>query len=170
MVVLFSNRKNNIEKEIIKILTKYGANYISDKIITKNKSTFTIISEYKATTLNLNKGIAVFLDDTERFSSQKFPEGFIGICEDTNIKALDIFKNSKIPVITCGMSNKNTVTVTSLSSNFLISSIQRSICNCFGEETEPAEYKIKLTNKYLPISVMFCTSILLLNGIIPFEF
>ena len=37
MVILFSNRNNKIEKEIINILTKYGANYISDKIITENK-------------------------------------------------------------------------------------------------------------------------------------
>lgn len=170
MVILFSNRNNKIEKEIINILTKYGANYISDKIITENKSVFTIISEYKATTLNLNKGIAVFLDDTERFVKQKFPKDFIGICEDTNTKALDILKNSNIPVITCGMSNKNTVTVTSINSNIYISSIQRSINNCFGEETEPAEYKIKLTKNYSPTSVMICTSILLLNGIIPLEF
>lgn len=170
MVVLLTNRKNKVENEIIEILTKYGANYISDKIIAENENKFTVISEYKATTLNLNKGIAVMLDNSDRFINQTFPTKFIGICEDSNTKALKIFKKSNISVISCGMNNKNTVTITSFNSNILLASLQRTIINCQGKEIEPAEYKIKLTKNYSPLAVMVSASILLLNGILPLEF
>ena len=34
----------------------------------------------------------LFIDDTDRFNSQVFPEGIIGVCEDSNLKALELFR------------------------------------------------------------------------------
>ena len=79
MVILFSGRKSAVEREIIEILCKYGANYISDKAVSAGDGGFTIISEYKKTDINLKNGIAVFIDDTDRFENQVFPDGITGI-------------------------------------------------------------------------------------------
>lgn len=170
MVILFSGRKSKVEKEIIEILTLYGANYISDKIVSTTKGKFTIISEYKKTDLRIKKGIAVFIDDTNRFDGQIFPKNIIGICEDSNLKALELFKKSNISVISCGMSTKNTVTLSSLSSDSLLTTLQRTITNNFGAEIEPAEFKIKLNKSYSPFAVMASVAVLLLNGILPKTF
>ena len=43
MVLLLSNRKNKCENEIIEILQKYGAQYISDKYVSNDKGDFTIL-------------------------------------------------------------------------------------------------------------------------------
>ena len=110
MVIIFSGRKSETEKEIIEILSSNGGDYISDKTILKGKGLFTVISEYKKTDLKIEKGIALILDDTERFKGQSFPFGVIGICEENNKSALGLFKKSKIPVISCGMNPKNTIT------------------------------------------------------------
>ena len=80
MVILFSGRKDRFEREIIEILTNYGAFYISDKSVFENKNTFTIISAYKKTNINLTGGIAVFTENSERFVSQELPIGIIGVC------------------------------------------------------------------------------------------
>ncbi len=170
MVILFSNRKSKEEKEIIEILTAYGANYISDKIIATNKNTFTIVSEYKKTDLQIENGIAVFIDNTTRFDGQILPPNIIGICEENNHKALEIFKNSNISVITCGLGIKNTVTLSSLTSNSLLTALQRTITNHLKREIEPAEFKIRLSKSYSPFSVMASTAVLLLNEIVPKEF
>ena len=64
MVILFSGRKDRFEREIIEILTKYGALYISDKSVLENKNTFTIISAYKKRNLvlvGILSGIFAFL-------------------------------------------------------------------------------------------------------------
>lgn len=170
MVILFSGRKSKTEKEIIEILTKYGATYISDKLVSQNQGLFTIISTYKKTEINLNKGIAVFIDDTDRFTQQDFPIGIIGICEDTNIKALETFKNSRIAVISCGINLKNTITLTSINDDELFASLQRTVTDNSGTQIDPRELKIKLTKKFSPFAVMASVAVLLLNGILPTEF
>lgn len=167
MVILLSGRKSAVEKEIINILTKYNATYISDKMVTAGKGSMTIVSEYKKTQIDVKKGVAVIIDDTDRFIGQTFQKGIIGICEEENLKALQIFSNSDIPVICCGMGAKNTITLSSLNSDTLLASLQRTITDHFGNKLYPSEFKIKLTKKYSPFSVMASTAILLLNGIMP---
>lgn len=169
MVILFCDRKSKTEKEIIDILTFVGADYISDKKVCSGKGIFTIISEYKKTELNIEKGIAVFCDNTERFIGQTFPKGIIGICEDTNKNALKLFSQSKISVISCGMNGKNTVTLSSLGDKELLATLQRCVVNNFGEKIDPADFKIKLKNDYNSFSVMASVAIMLLKGILPRE-
>lgn len=170
MVILLSDRKNRCEKEITEILTGVGANYISDKAVFSGTEQITIISSYKKTDLKMKKGIALILDDTERFSGQSFPNGMIGICEDTNKTALSLFKESNIPVISCGMGSKNTVTLSSLNSSSLLASLQRTVTDCKGNDIFPGEFKIKLSEDYTPFAVMAAAAVLLLNGITPETF
>ncbi len=170
MVILFSGRKNRIEGEIIEILTSLGANYISDKAVLTGFEPITIVSQYKKSKLDIDNGIAVFLDDTNRFSGQEFKGNIIGICEDCNHKALEIFSESKISVISCGMNSKNTITLSSINSNTLLATLQRTITDINGNEIEPEEFKIKTNKEYRPFSVMACIAVLLLCGIIPTEF
>lgn len=169
MVILLSDRKSKEEKEIIEILTDFGASYISDKAIFSGNQELTIISEYKKTELKIKKGVAVFLDKTNRFDKQEFPIGIIGICEDCNGKAIQIFSNSKIPVISCGMSSKNTVTISSINKESLIVSLQRAVIDINGNLIEPEEFKINLKKEYSPFSVMSSIAVMILCGVIPNE-
>lgn len=170
VVILFAPRKSRIEKEIIEILTQHGANYISDKFVSENDGNFTIISVYKKTELKLKKGIAVFIDESERFENQSFPIGIIGICEDENQRALKIFKENNIAVISCGINAKNTVTLSSINSTSLLASLQRTLTDNCGNQIDPSEFKIKLNKNFSSFSVMASIAVLLLNGIIPKEF
>lgn len=170
MVILFSGRKSKTEKEIIEILTKHGGNYISDKFVSENEGKFTIISVYKKTEIKLKKGIAIFIDETDRFKKQTFPIGIIGICEDNNLSALQLFKQSNNAVISCGISAKNTVTLSSFNSETLLASLQRSLIDNCGNPIDPCELKIKLTKNYSSFSIMASIAVLLLNGITPQQF
>lgn len=169
MVVLLSGRKNKYEKEIIEILTKIGANYISDKAVFSGDSPITIISEYKNTNLKIKKGIVVMLDDNERFLEQKLPFSMVGICEESNKIGIDILSKNNIKVISCGLGPKNSVTISSINYDTIFITIQRIITNIKGEDIEPAEYKIKINREYLPFSIMASVTIMLLYGIIPKE-
>lgn len=170
MVILFAERKSKNEKEIIEILKKYGADHISDGAIDRTKSRFTVVTVYKKTNLVLDSGIAVYTDNTNRFKAQKHPIGIIGICEENNTSAFEIFKKSNNAVITCGANRKNTLTFSSANSKFLMMSIQRTIIDQNGNTIDPCELKIELTKSYSAFSVMVCAGILLLNGIKPLKF
>ena len=169
MVVLLSNRKNKYEKEIIEILKGIGANFISDKTIHSGNNPITIISEYKNTELKIKKGIVVFLDNTNRFNKQILPYDMIGICEESNKFALNIFNKNNIRVISCGFGYKNTITLSSIGDEKLLITLQRIINDLNGNEIEPSEFKIKLKKQYLPFSIMASVAIMLINGIIPKE-
>ena len=170
MVIIFSGRNSETESQIIDILCKHGGDYISDKAVCKNKGLFTVVSEYKKTDLKLKKGIALVLDDTERFKGQSFPLGIIGICEESNKKALQIFQNSAIPVISCGMSSKNTITASSLDSEYMLATLMRTITDINSNDIEAGEYHINLSKNYSPLSVMASVAVLLLLGITPKDF
>lgn len=169
-MVILSNRKSKKEKEIIKILKKYGANYISDKILTETNGIFTIASIYKKTELDFKKGIAVFTEKTLRFKDQKFPIGIVGLCEEDNFLCLETFKKNRNAVITCGANHKNTFTLSSNSNGPLLVTLQRSFYNIEGNIVEPCELKITLTEDFSPFSVMCATVILLYHGILPDTF
>ncbi len=170
MVVLFSERKSNIEKEIIEILKKCGGDYISDKTVHSTNGLFTVVSEHKITDIKINAGAAVFTDDTDRFRGQILPNGIIGICESQNRSALEIFEKNKTPVISCGMNPKNTLTVSSLNENNVSLSLQRTITTLSGMDTEPFEFNIKLAKTYNPFSIMASAAVLLVHGILPENF
>lgn len=167
MVILFSDRKSVVEKEIISILTNFGATYISDKRVICGNTPITVIGVYKKTDLNIKKGVAVMLGVTNRFKEQKFTNSIIGICESSDKEAVEIFSKSPIAVISCGMGTKNTVTVSSIKENTALVTFQRNLTDIYGKTIEPAEYKIKLKGKYSEFSVMASTAILLLHGINP---
>ena len=167
MIVLFCERKSKTEKEITEILKNMGGNYISDKSIFDNSGNFTIITEYKVTDICADKGIAIFCENTKKFASQILPVGFIGICEDKNKNALDIFKKNNTPVITCGMNPKNTITLSSITKSNALVCIQRTLENEKGSLTEPFEINIDLSKNYNPFSITTSVAVLLLNGIIP---
>ena len=165
MVVLFSERKSKTENEISNILLKHNAKYISDNKIIAGKDSVSVICQHKNVRLETNEGIAVFTDDTNRFENQILPNGIIGICESGNLNALKVFKKNEIPVITCGMNSKSTVTFSSFCDGTALLSLQRTV-----NGIEPQEIKIKLCENYQPFSVMVGAMILLLCGINPNEF
>lgn len=170
MVILFAGRKSKTEEEIISILKDYGANHISDRSVTAINSGFTLVSEYKKTELTLKNGIAVMVDHTERFQGQEFPAGMVGVCENTDKTALALMKQSGIPVVSCGMDGKNTVTLSSLGTDILSLTLQRAIPDFSGHIIEPGDYVIQLKKEYQPFSVMASAAVLLLSGIEPKAF
>ncbi len=170
MIMLFSDRKNKCETEIKEILQNYGAQYISDKFISGGNTNFTILSVYKKCEIQIEKGIAVFLTNTERFLNQKLPVGIIGICEENNNNALEILRQNKVSAICCGLGSKNSITLSSIGSDYLYTCLQRTIQSNNGKIIEQGEFKIKLNKDYLPFSVMASAATLLLEGIIPNEF
>lgn len=165
MVLLFSNRKSKLEKEIIDILTAFGADFITDKSVSATGGFFTVAVCYKKTEINIKKGIALMLDDTKRFEEQVFPDGIIGICEDSNFSAIDLFKSNSLPVLTCGISHKNTVTFSSISEKEFILTLQREILDINGNRILPCDVKLNFEKTYSLGAVLLSFSVLCLLGV-----
>lgn len=170
MVILFCQNENGVAKEIAEILTSHGADHITDSVIEQKNGRFTVLTKTRKTELKLTNAIAVFCSESKKFKNQAFPKGVIGICEETDRTALEILARSDTPVITCGMNQKNTVTLSSLNGNIWLAALQRNLNDLNGKKILPCEFKIKLKKQYNPFSVLAAAVILLLNGIKPCEF
>ena len=167
MVLLFSNRKSKLEKEIKDILTAFGADFISDKSVSANGGFFTVAICYKKTEINIKKGSALIIDDTNRFKDQEFPKEIIGICEDSNTSAIDIFRLNNVPVLTCGISNKNTVTFSSIGKKEFVITLQREIIGLNGKRIFPCDVKLEFSKEYSPEAVLLSVSVICLLGVEP---
>lgn len=165
MVLLFSNRKSKLDKEIRDILTAFGADFITDKSVSATGGFFTVAVCYKKTEINIKKGIALMLDDTKRFEGQIFPDGIIGICEDSNTSALSLFKSNHLPALTCGISHKNTVTFSSIGEKEFILTLQREIFDINGNKILPFDVKLKFQKEYSLCAVLLSFSVLCLLGV-----
>lgn len=162
MVILFSNRKSKLEKEIVEILIACGADVISDKSVVSAGGFFTLAICYKKTEIKTKKAIALFVDDSTKFCNQNLSDKVIGICEDKNINALENFKKNKVAVVTCGNNPKNTITLSSIEDGNYILTLQRQITNLRGNILYPADYKITLNKQYSPEAVMLSGAVLCL--------
>ncbi len=164
MVLLFSDRKSKLEKEITEILTAFGADFITDKSVSAIGGFFTVVVCYKKSEINIKKGIALMIDDTEKFKNQVLPKGIVGVCEDNNSSAIDIFKANRLPAMTCGLSHKNTVTFSSMGKKHFVLTLQREITDINGNTILPCDIKVDFEKEYSPSAVLLSLSVLCLLG------
>jgi len=167
MVILFTNRNNKTEKEIIEILTACGADFFSERSVTSSGGFFTFCSLYKPAKLDIKKGTVLILDDTEKFNNLDLENGITGICEDSNITALNVFEKNSVPVITVGNNPKNTITLSSCRADSIIITLQRSIKTVYGNEIYPGDYKVNLTKSFSSNAILLAFAILVRKGILP---
>lgn len=137
MIVLFTD--NNSKKDIIGIIRKNILHPREELVITGDDLTNTDI----------------------------LARARIGICSDSDPYALSLLCESQTPVITCGMSSHNTVTLSSRTDTDCSVTLQRAVKRIDGKSTEPAEYPIILTSAHQPFTVMAASAIMLLNGATP---
>lgn len=166
-MIIFSSKECAAERQIADILISCGAALISESRIVSGTA-FTAAVTRQITDIKADKGAVLFLD-ADNFRNQRLPEGFIGICEDCNTPALRLLAQNRLPVISCGMNSRNTVTLSSLAGTVL-ATVQRSLTDINGNTVTPGEYKIRLKKSYSPFAVTAAASVLLFHGIIPEEF
>ena len=83
---------------------------------------------------------------------------------------IELLMKNCVPVISCGMNGKNTVTLSSVGGSAALVSLQRTVTDIYGRDREPAEFRIRLTHSRSPFAVAAAAAVLLLLGITPDEF
>jgi len=68
-------------------------------------------------------------------------------------------------IITYGLGNKATITVSSIEEDYIVLCLQRSIVTLDMTLIEPQEFSVRLTKKYDIETIMLITSICLISGV-----
>ncbi len=166
MVLLFSSRKSKLKQEICEILTARGADYFCDNCCFATGGCFCIYNFFKAPEIKLKRGIALIIDNAEKFKNLSLPLGTLGVCFENDKSALRILQKSGCYTVTCGNNSKNTLTLSSIMEKDYIISLQRELTDINGSKLCAQDFKISVEKSYSNEAVLLATAVLCLLGLI----
>ncbi|WP_312645180.1 hypothetical protein [Hydrogenoanaerobacterium sp.] len=102
-----------------------------------------------------------FLATEKQYSTCR--SGTIGVVQSDNLAAAQALSEWQIPVISCGMSVTDTLTLSSISPDGAVICLQRSIPTLLGTVIEPFEVPIKLSRPFDSYALMCIVAVLLLS-------
>jgi hypothetical protein len=130
-----------------------------------DQADFLILENSNIQSLHLNKGLILFKSDISGCENIFLPQNFIAIVESDNEKAIELLKRNSLQAITCGLSQKDTLTFSSLDSEKAAISLQREIHSLKGDTILPHEMTLKLDSSYGNYSILAAVAVLLLSGL-----
>lgn len=108
--------------------------------------------------------VFVFKNGAVSFGGIKLPSSYIPVFESSNRGAVHMLAHTGCPVVTCGMSPRDTLSFSSNAFPTALVSVQRDIRTTNGRIIEPADFPVLLTGKASEYSVLAACATLLLMG------
>lgn len=128
----------------------------ADYLVVDNET----IADYR-----LPSGIVVFRSDMAGSAPEmRFPPQFIAVLEPRNTAAANLLKAQGIHTVTCGLSQRDTVTFSSLTETSAVVSLQREIQSIDGEDILPREVPLAFSRPKPDYPMLAAMSVLLLSG------
>lgn len=168
-VILFGITGGYVADEIKRILSYYGVVSVcgtSVDVLSSNPN-FLLLEYSNKINLKGGTGIAVLIGDISENSVLEIPDNYIGIVYSGDSTALQLLQKNNITTITCGMSNLDTIILSSAKERTASVCVQREIITLSGKIIEVGEYPIRLKNKITDYALLAAIGILLLCDIEP---
>ncbi|MFT3952379.1 MAG: hypothetical protein QM689_10630 [Oscillospiraceae bacterium] len=107
--------------------------------------------------VKIDNSVLVFGENATTLPQGITGRNLTGILTQSNHRLTESLKNANIPVLTCGMSQKDTVTYSSFTGDKLVVSLQRRLKTPHGVTVEPFEMPIALDSRedIIPALVFF---------------
>lgn len=142
-------------------VSEYGSD-ISDAVFFRLKDYFEVFYLQKDTLKKSGRGEKILLISTRNIISTDIPVINIfapdfNICSSSKVCGVSIvwsqsknqlqaLSQSNTEVITCGMSEKNTFTCTSIEDKRVLIAMQRTVCDIYGAKHLPFETPVEIKN------------------------
>ncbi|MBR7071720.1 MAG: hypothetical protein IKI29_06140 [Clostridia bacterium] len=162
MVWLFSQKNSTSASRLATALFANGAG-----LTKKVADDFSVLFGQTVPNSLPKNGLLVLTEECQQPPPSSLPKNWLGLCEDCNQTALSLFQQLNLPVLTCGLCSKSTVTVSSLQGNNWIVSLQRGFQDINQNTVEPCEYCIGVKQPISPFIATAATAILLYHHIVP---
>jgi len=142
------------------------ANLVSLPPANTQKIDFMVIDNMNINSVCAQKGIVVFKQDISGISNLlEIPNEFIAVTDPENTEAVIMLQKNGMQTITCGLSQKDTLTYSSIDAERAMISLQREIKTIDGETVYPMEIPIKLKSIHGDYPALASFAVLLLSGI-----
>jgi hypothetical protein len=159
VVSVIGKSTDKILEEIIlsQLIKTYRVTYIKNKSLVQAGTGYEIVvadtTELKS--LYIPESIIV-MKNGGKIPEIPLPEKSIIIANSENLEQLAALKNSNLNVITCGISDKDTLSCSSITSDSIVISLNRQITAFSGRKIQPLEIPLKFDKNlkavYYPIA------------------
>lgn len=122
---------------------------------------FLIMETASLAQITSEQGVLIFTD-TAALPSLSLAGNIVAILNSADKSGLQATADNKIKAITCGLSSKDTLTVSSISDSDAVVSLQRNITSFAGAVIEPAEFPIALREGYSVGDMLMLTALIFL--------
>lgn len=165
-VILYGKNGNKIADEICGMLKPYGiARATRNKLVFDSDSpSFLLFECNDIEKINIPQGILVIVGNVAENSELKIKGNFRGVFFSSDKDALQLLKNTDVSVITCGMAEEDTLSLSSIKEDSVNICINRKIKTLNGNIIEPQEHKINLKSPITDYSLLAASAILLCSG------
>lgn len=127
-------------------------------------SDFVVIDNKKIMNIHSKSGIALFRKEIEPKNEIEIPPSFFAIIDSDNTKAADMLRAQGTQTVTCGLSQKDTITFSSLENDRAVVSLQRGLVALDGSELLPVEIPVTFNDSHSEYPILASTAVLLLSG------
>ena len=108
------------------------------------------------------KGIFVFKNKISRYAGLKVPKGWLAVVDAGNVSALSVLQKSGISAVTCGMSAKDTLNLSSSKEFSAVVSFQRQMYSLSGQEVYEQDVPVRLEKEMDPYVILSACAVLAL--------
>lgn len=123
-----------------------------------------LIAEYETPPrLNVERGVFVFKDKVSCPAPIALPAGFTAVAHSASASSLDLLRHTGCPAVVCGMSARDTVTLSGLQKPSAAVSVQRQIVDLQGGVIEAQEIPVHLSSPLEGYALLAACAVLLLT-------
>jgi hypothetical protein len=126
---------------------------------------FFVVDNARIKNLHTNGGIALFKKSVPRGARIEIPPAFFAVIDSDNGEAADLLRGDGIQTVTCGLSQKDTLTFSSLENDRAVVSLQRRLTALDGREIEPVELPVLCAPASREYPLLAAVAVLLLTGV-----
>lgn len=159
---------HNMRNALLPALERYGGVVYAGQRqifrITTEKPAFFVFDCEHIPEVSLDKGILLFKNSFTGKEERKLPEHLCCILESSNHRAAALLQQSGSPVITYGMSARDTLTASSMDRDRMVFSLQRSVTALSGALLEPHDFFVTSCSGASPCQLLPAAAVLLLCG------
>ncbi len=126
---------------------------------------FLLADDCQLRSLLMAGGILLFRENCETLGDIELPRAAAGVLDPENERAAALLRAAHIPAVTCGLSQKNTVTFSSRTPDSTVVSLQKEIRTAAGRPVEPRELPLSLSAPRRDYPLLAAMAVLWLSGI-----
>lgn len=123
-----------------------------------------LLNDGQIRSVQLDHSILLFKGNNSGLGSISLPKAHAAVLDPENEEAAALLRVHHVPIVTCGLSQKNTVTFSSRTPTTAVVSLQREIHTPDGTLIEPRELPIRLETPRDDYSLLATIAALWLGG------